>query len=113
MDIPVRFKLFARTISVVWTEGPFVERPECSAFSSFRLDQIQMNPNPVVGGPNDDRSKQSFCHELMHFILYHTGAAFRGDDPTLMHRDEDFVDLCGNMLHQVLETAEYGEHTIA
>ena len=106
MKIPKRFKLFGKTINVSWSDDPFVERPEASAFASYRKDEIQINPNRAISG-NDDQIAQSFCHELMHFIMYHAGPSCREKDHSRMHRDEEFVDLCGNLLHQALDTMEY------
>lgn len=106
MNIPKRFNLFGRTIDVVFIDGPFVERPETSAFASYRQNRIEINPNRAISG-NDDQLAQTFCHELVHFILYHSGVAYRGKDPSRMHQDEEFVDLTSQLLHQALSTAEY------
>ena len=108
MKIPKRFKLFARTIEVVWVEEPFVEHPEASGFASYRKGCIELNPNKFLYG-KDDQKEQTFYHELMHFILYHAGASYKGEDNNLMHKDEEFVDLCGNLLHQAISTMEFDE----
>ena len=106
MRIPKRFKLFGRTIEVVWEQGPFVERPECAAFACYRQNRIEMNPNPAIsGGP--EQQEQSFMHEMVHFITYHSGVAYRGKDHSRMHQDEEFVDLTAQLLHQALSTMEY------
>ena len=106
MNIPSRFQLFGRTIEVVWDSSVFTEHPETAAFASYRKNCIEMNPNRAISG-NDEQVAQTFCHELMHFITYHAGAALREKDHSLMHRDEEFIDLCGNLLHQALSTMEY------
>ena len=106
MKIPKRFKLFGRTIEVVWDQGPFIERPECAAFACYRQNRIEMNPNTAVSG-TVEQQEQNFLHELVHFITYHSGAAYRGDDARLMHQDEEFVDLTSQLLHQAMSTMEY------
>lgn len=65
-----------------------------------------MNPNRAVSG-NDEQLEQNFCHELVHFIIYHSGSAYRGKDHSQMHHDEEFIDLTGQLLHQALSTMEY------
>lgn len=94
MKIPNRFKLFGMTIEIVWDKEPFVERPEVSAFSSYRKNRIELNPNRSISG-NDEQVEQTFFHELMHFITYHAGSSYRGKDHSIMHQDEEFIDLAG------------------
>ena len=106
MKIPKRFKLFGRTIEVVFDPQPFIERPECAAFACYRQDRIQINPNRAISG-SDSQNEQHFYHELMHFILYHAGSSYKGKDHSAMHRDEELVDLCGQLLHQVISTMEF------
>jgi len=106
VKIPKRFKLFGRTIEVVFDPLPFVERSDCSGFASYRLGQIELNPSQFIYG-KPDQKEQTFYHELMHFILYHAGSSYKGTDNALMHQDEEFVDLCGNLLHQAISTMEF------
>jgi len=108
--IPSRFKLFGRTIEVLWEAENFIEKPECSGFASYRRGCIELNPNPVIYG-KPEQKLQSFYHELMHFIFYHAGASYKGTDHTNMHCDEEFVDLCSNLLHQALITMEFDDAT--
>lgn len=108
MKIPSRFKLFGRTIEIVFDSAPFVERPETAAFASYRLNRIEMNPNRAISG-NDEQLAQSFLHEVMHFITYHAGSSYKGTEHHLMHQDEEFVDLCSQLLHQALTTMEYDQ----
>lgn len=65
-----------------------------------------MNPNTAVSG-GAERQEQTFMHELVHFIIYHSGAAYRGKDHAVMHQDEAFIDLTAQLLHQALTTMEY------
>ena len=106
MKIPKRFKLFGRTIEVVFDEALFVERPECSGFASYRMGKIELNPSKFLYGKADQK-EQTFYHELMHFILYHAGSSYSGEDHNNMHQDEPFVDLCSNLLHQAISTMEF------
>lgn len=104
--IPSRFKLFGQTIEVSHSFQSFVENPEASGFASYRTGTIEINPNPALYG-KPHQKEQTFYHELMHFILYHAGSSYKGDYHTRMHKDEEFVDLCGNLLHQAISTFEY------
>lgn len=101
-DLPVRFRLFGQTIEVTRNSEDFVEKEGLSGFACFRRNQIQIKDNP-----HRDKLGQTFFHELMHFVLYHAGAAYHPDKQDYMHQAEDFVDLCGSLLHQAFTSMEF------
>ena len=99
MKIPKRFKLFGRTITVEYNQN---EADECDfkGATRWRKDQILLaNPNVYKTGTAKGQ-EQTFCHELVHYILY----LMRNEK---LGNDEDFVDLFASCLHQVLDTMEY------
>ena len=104
MQIPKRFKLLGQTINVVWDACHFIERTDAAAFASYRLKEIQMNPN--VSYQTEEAKQQTFLHELVHFILYYSESSYQGKTD-YMHQDEGFVDLTASLLHQALTTMEY------
>lgn len=106
MKVPKHFKLMGQTIQVVFLPEIFVEKDGFYGFSSYRQNQIQLRPSTSINPLTDEQICQTFCHELMHFILYHAGNAYKGKEE-YMHQDEGFVDLCGHLLHQALITMEY------
>lgn len=108
MKIPERFKLMGQTIQVVYSPEKFNEADGRYGFSSYRKNEIQLRPSTSVNPLNDEQIGQTFCHELMHFIIYHAGAAYKGKED-YMHQDEGFIDLCGQLLHQALTTMEYNQ----
>lgn len=97
MKIPKSFKLFGRTVSVIIVPG-LVAREDARGVSSYRLQQIQLEP---LGEVNlIENQEQTFCHELIHWLLFALGEGELGNN-------EKFVDLMGSALHQALTTMEY------
>jgi predicted SprT family Zn-dependent metalloprotease len=105
MKIPKRFKLMGQTIEVTDGGNSFIENSDRVAFASYRTNEIHINPLMVHRTPA--MVEHSFMHELVHFILYHSGSAYHSDKQDWMHQDEGFVDLTANLLHQALTTMEY------
>ena len=108
MKIPNKFKLFGQTIKVVCDHSFFTEKDGYCGFASYRANQIQLLPSTPTRPLTDEQISQTFCHELMHFIIYHAEASCSGK-ADFMHQDEGFIDLCGSLLHQALTTMEFAE----
>ena len=106
MKIPNSFQLLGQRITVVVDPSCFTEKDSAYGYASYRTNQIQLRPSTETHPLNQEQLEQTFCHELMHFILYHAGAAYSGKHD-YMHQDEGFVDLCGSLLHQAITTMEY------
>ena len=104
--IPARFKLFGQTINVVFKPEYFAENDGVYGCASYRLNEIQLRPPTDTLPLSVEQVEQTFYHELMHFVLYHAGAAYTGKKD-YMHQEEGFVDLCGGLLHQAMTTAVY------
>lgn len=108
MRIPSRFQLLGQTITVVVDPACFTEKDGVYGYASYRTNQIHLRPSTETHPLNQEQLEQTFYHELIHFILYHAGAAYSGKCD-YMHQDEGFVDLCGSLLHQAISTMEFGE----
>lgn len=107
MKIPKSFKLLGRTIKVVYDPVHFHENPEFNGFACYKRNEIQLRPSTVIDPLNDEQLMATFCHELVHFILYHAGPTYVPNKNEFMHQNEALVDLCGDLLHQALTTMEY------
>lgn len=107
MKIPSRFKLLGQTITITKRETDFADANDRCAFASYRMNEIQINPFMQLH-KNKEQQEQSFLHELMHFIIYYSGVAYKAKTD-YMHQDEEFIDLSANLLHQALTTMEYDE----
>ena len=106
MKIPKHFKLMGQTIQVVFSPSDFIEKDGYYGFSAYRQNQIQLRPSVPTLPLTDEQIGQTFCHELMHFIIYNEGFNYKGIED-YMHQEEAFIDLCGHLLHQALTTMEY------
>lgn len=107
MRIPKRFKLLGQTIEVV--ENPrLLPDNGFQGAACYRETKIELLPITEATPAHPSSQEQTFCHELMHFLLRagggpvncHLGGKF-------LHQNEEFVELMGCLLHQVLTTMEY------
>jgi hypothetical protein len=108
MRIPRRFKLFGQTIEVVRKIKDPTEKRDCIAFASYRCNQIQIRQATEDYPLTDEQIEHAFCHELIHYLLYHS-AEQQGEK--WLHQDERLVDCMAGLLHQALTTMEYAEET--
>lgn len=107
MKIPKRFKLMGQTVEVVYKDD-FRYENDWHGLTSFRRNKIELQ-TPSKDNPIPDcQIEGTFCHELMHFILFFTGSDYKSPKDDL-HCDEHLVDLCGQLLHQALSTMEFEE----
>jgi len=106
MKIPKRFKLLGHTIEV--TENPALMNDR-NWNGAARYDDCKIELLPISDAtPRHITSyEQTFCHELMHYLLWAGGGAVNHELKDHIHHNEEFVDLMGGLLHQVLTTAEY------
>ncbi len=106
MKIPNRFKQFAQTFEVIENPDLLVER-DWVGKSSYRKNEIHILPDSPTFPRNAEQREHTFFHELVHIILY--GAGVKGADGEYLHKDEDAVDLIGNLLHQAFTSFEFDE----
>lgn len=93
MKIPKSFQLGGTTWSVEHTG----HIPDALGETHMARAKILLNDS---GGFCKDQREQTFCHELVHAILFAMGKG-----QTAPH-DEEFVDVFGTFLHQYLKTAK-------
>lgn len=101
MKIPSKFNLLGHVIEVKYEPERFFERNAYGS-CSYEGKWIKLVPpsdsHPITNGSLE----QTFLHELMHMVLYHTQESQLSDN-------EKFVDLVAGLLHQALTTMEYDE----
>lgn len=103
MKIPKRFKLMGQTIDVIF-EKDLIDNNDNRGEARYRRNEIALQPSvmdAVIRPPA--QIGQSFCHELVHWILF-----LLSEDK--LRKDEQFVDRFSGLLHQSLTTMEY-EHS--
>lgn len=89
MKIPKSFILGA----ISWTVSKPDTLPGALGVTTYDHAKIE-----VLKGLSTQIQEQTFCHELVHAILYSMGKA--------MPHDEEFVDGFATFLHQFLKTAK-------
>lgn len=98
MRIPQSFSLHGQKISVVY-EPPLVYKNGNRGEARFSTNQIALQNNGDGNPIPQSTIEQTFCHELVHFIL--------NEMCNKLKDDERFVDLFASLLHQGLSTMEY------
>ena len=89
MKIPSSFQLAA----ITWK----VEEVD-KLIGAYGVTYLQDNVIQVLKDLKPPQKKQTFCHELVHAILFSMGKE--------LPHDEQFVDAFAHYLHQYLETAK-------
>jgi predicted SprT family Zn-dependent metalloprotease len=107
MRVPKRFRLMGQIIDVVYRPDQFRDSG-WEGVASYQTNQIVLQPSSDAVPLKPEALEQTFLHEMVHFILYHSGAAYTGKRD-YMHQDEGFVDLTASLLHQALTTMEYDD----
>lgn len=106
LPIPNRFKLLGQTIEVKYNPKLLTEN-DFQGAASYRRNEIEIMPDSEANPRRQDQIEHTFCHELMHHILFYAGCTYRGNNPDNMHQDERFVDTVAGLLHQALTTQEF------
>lgn len=102
MKIPKRFKLLGSTITVIDNPKLLISH-NWAGCTDYNNHTIEMVPTSEAFDVCNTKIQQTFCHELMHFLLYYGGGVVDGN----LHQNEDLVELLGCLLHQALTTMEY------
>jgi len=96
--IPESFQLHGQTITVEFDPN-LINNSDDRGQAMTRLKKIKLQSSTESIPVPQTCMEQTFCHELMHFILIHAESKM-GDD-------EKFVNLVGNLLHQALTTMTF------
>lgn len=109
LRIPKRFKLLGHTIEVKLDPKLQSDRNWAGA-ASYEDSEITLQPITESTPRSKTKYEQTFCHELIHHLLWHGGAAINHRlDGEYIHQKEEFVDLLASLLHQALTTMEYDD----
>lgn len=99
MLIPKRFKLWAKTIDVVF-DNQLSFREDAKGHAAFRENLIRIQPSSENYPREQTSIEKTFCHELVHHILNEM-------EENELGGNEKFVGLFAGFLHQALNTFEY------
>jgi len=101
LAIPNRFSIGGRAIEVTFNENLSRDH-EAVGLTHFKNGTIELQPSVEWYEQADDHIQHTFCHELVHCLLF----AISENE---LARDEKLVDRLGMVLHQALSTFEYDE----
>jgi len=96
--IPKSFNLMGRKITVKFSDN-LMNDYSAIGLAKYNESLILIQSNTKASPMSKDAQKTIFFHEAMHFVYY-----LANDDKA---NDEKFVDVTGNLLLQMLESAEY------
>jgi len=99
MKIPTQIQLHAQTIKTVYDDN-LMDNHDCVGEARYRKNEIALQTLSNTTARPITQQEQWYCHELVHHILNQMGK----DE---LDKDEAFVDLFANLLHQALVTAKY------
>ena len=99
MKIPKRFKLYNHTVSVN-VDPALLHKDDARGMAHYRDSRIDLQPVSETNPHPATYMEAAFCHELVHFLFWHSGYA---DD----RQDEVKVERIAQLLHQALTTMEY------
>jgi hypothetical protein len=99
LRIPEQFELHGITYRVVFQKNLLATKDNLGE-SDYNSGQITIQSLDDDLPMEADRQGQTFCHELIHMILFEA-------KEDKLNKDEDLVDILGSLLHQALTTAVY------
>ena len=104
MQIPSAFQLLGQKITVEF-DPALVNVSDCTGEAHYRFNKIKLQPIDGYVGRPQTKVEQTFCHELVHYLLYY------GECETTkeLYKNELVVERLGNLVHQALTTMEYTE----
>ena len=100
--IPKQFKLYGRTIKVVFVSKMIHDR-DAVGLAVYRENKIKLQKSTTSRPILCAQLEQAFCHEMSHFIFECVGTP----KTPAPNDDEDYVDAVASLLHQALTTMEY------
>ena len=97
VPIPKRFMLHGQVINVI-LDDMLVSNQGTVGEARDTHNEIKLQSS-ILKRPQT-QIEETFLHELVHLCLVHAGY-------TDLYKDEQFIDLLANMIHQAFATAEY------
>lgn len=104
MTIPAKFKLFAKTITVIG-QSDLVKDKGLYGQADYTDSTITLQVSVAGFTRSQESIEQTFYHELCHHILYSMSEK-------ALQNNEKFVDLFSRLLHQALTTQEGGMNAV-
>ncbi len=102
MKIPKSFKQFAQEVTIKYKKN-LSDKHGSWGKCYYDRNEIELQDNKYDGvNLPKDKLEETFCHELVHFILYFAG---EGE----LRNNEQFIDVFSGLLHQALSTAVYDD----
>ena len=98
MQIPESFQLHGQIINVEYV-ADLLNKSNSWGECRLRENAIKFQASTESVTLPTTMIEQTFCHELMHYMLEHAESK--------LSSDEKFVNLMGNLLHQALSTMTY------
>lgn len=99
MKIPKSFQLAGKTIKVGFDES-LLHKDDCYGVTIYREERIDIQPSCKNRPITKTKLEQTFCHELIHWILHSMGDHEK-------NKNEQFVELFSIFLHQALNSMKY------
>ena len=98
MKIPQSFELMGETITVEYSTTLMLQGDSVGR-ACFETNTIQLQENSKVFPRTKEQIRQTFLHEVIHFILI-------GMKQTDLNKNENFVDTFANLLLQFEKSAK-------
>ena len=99
MRIPASFFLLGQRITVEWSDE-VIENDDATGLALYRKNRIVIQRNTHGVNRPQDQIERTFCHELVHWLLFTAGEHD-------LRNNEKLVELLGALLHQALASAVY------
>lgn len=94
MSIPNELDIINSNIKIEYNKNLFIEKG-CIGYADYQNNKIILDNSDKWKCTIDD----CFYHELTHWILFKMGSD--------LEKDEHFVGLFGDLLHQALKSSKY------
>lgn len=99
MKIPSEFKVFGKTIKVKFDDN-INYKEDRNGMASYRTNTITLQPRRRGAKRPVENVEVTYLHELFHFIFFFA-------ERSKLRDDEELINLCANILHQILQTSKY------
>ena len=98
MKIPKKFKLAGQTITVELRDD-LIQEENMQGEAHYRFNRIRLQKDNKGEKRIIEQIEESFCHELVHWIL-------KVMEEEKLNDDEKFISVFARFLHQALNSFE-------
>ena len=99
IKIPTQFEIGGRTVKIKYKKN-MVDESDSVGYARYRKNEIWLQEKCDGVYRHPDQIQESYCHEIVHWILNMMGENKLNDD-------EKMVSQFAQYLHQILKTSEY------